>query len=136
MAVTKIPFTLFRDKGSDDKERWLRFDLNALADFEQEVGMGLPQLMGSKAIFAGTRALLWAGLKWQERGLTIQKAGELIQAFIEKDGRLDDVLAACIEAATKQGALGRVDEEPPTPSEEKNAPKTNPATGEPGSTNS
>jgi hypothetical protein len=107
MAVSKIPFTLFNKVGVEEKRRYLRFDLNALADFEQEVGMGFPMLMQSRAIFAATRALAWAGLKWQDRTLSIQGVGDLIQQFVDKGGDMSEVLGACMKAAQDQGALGK-----------------------------
>jgi hypothetical protein len=105
--VSRIPFTLFNEKGLEEKKRYFRFDINALADFEQEVGMGFSQLMSSRAVFAATRALTWAGLKWQDRALTIQSVGELIQGYVTAGGSIDQVLGAAMRAAMDQGALGK-----------------------------
>lgn len=111
MLVKKTPFTLFESFETDAnhviKKRNLRFDLNALADFEQEVGMGFAQLMSSKAIFATARALLWAGLKHEDRTLTIERAGNLLTDYIQHGGAMDDVLSALFKAAMDQGALGQ-----------------------------
>lgn len=139
-AATKIPFTLFNEKGIEERKRYFRFDINALADFEQEVGMGFPQLMSSRAVFAATRALTWAGLKWQDRTLTIQSVGELIQQFITAGGSIDEVLGAAMKAAMDQGAIGRPaadgdedeDEEGNAPTGPKAVP--GPGTGPSGST--
>ena len=51
-------FTLF-SKYENGRVRNLRFDVNALADFEQETGMGFAQLMKQKAIFGTARAMAW-----------------------------------------------------------------------------
>jgi len=116
MLVKKTPFTLFESFETDAnrviKKRALRFDLNALADFEQEVGMGFAQLMASKAIFATARALLWAGLKHEDRGLTIERAGNLLTEFVQRGGAIDDVLRDLFNAAMEQGALGQPAESP------------------------
>lgn len=113
MLVEQTPFTLFesfeRDKNQVVKRRSLRFDLNALADFEQEVGMGIAQLMQTKAIFATTRALLWAGMKHQDRGLTVDRCGDLIGTYIKQGGDLTLALQAAFQAAVEQGALGSPD---------------------------
>lgn len=110
MLVEQTPFTLFesfeRDKNGVIKRRALRFDLNALADFEQEVGMGIAQLMQTKAIFATTRALLWAGLKHQDRGLTVERTGDLIAQYIRGGGDLTTALQTVFSAAVEQGAMG------------------------------
>lgn len=109
--VAKIPFTLFESfetsKSGAIRRRTLRYDLNALADFEQEVGMGFAQLMKSKAIFATARAMLWAGLKHEDNALTIERVGDLLTEFVQQGGRVDDVLQAAFKAAMDQGALGR-----------------------------
>lgn len=105
MGVQTKPFTLFQK--FETRKRSLRYDLNALADFEQEVGMGFPQLMSSKAIFAATRGLLWSGLKSTSRGLTIDMAGELIQQYLDASEKhaITDILSECILAAQEHGAL-------------------------------
>jgi hypothetical protein len=131
MLVDRTPFTLFesfeRDKNGVIKRRSLRFDLNALADFEQEVGMGIAQLMQTKAIFATTRALLWAGLKHEDRGLTVDRMGDLIGQFIKQGGDLTTALQAAFQAAVEQGALGSPDQNEASTSG--NAPAPTPAPG-------
>lgn len=104
--ISKTALTLFESFESG-KKRFLRYDLNALSDFEQEVGMGFPQLMMSRAIFAATRAMLWSGLKWQDRTITVEGAGDLIQKYLDVvDGAdVSDVLGACMKAAQDQGAI-------------------------------
>ncbi len=129
MLTEVTPFTLFetfeRDKNNVIKKRSLRFDLNALADFEQEVGMGFAQLMNTKAIFATTRVLLWAGLKHQERGLTVDRVGDLLTSYLRHGGSLTDALTAAFQAAVEQGAMGEPgDRNEPVP--EKNVPSPNP----------
>lgn len=110
-AIDRTRFTLFFDKGLEDKKRTLVYNVNALADFEQEVGMGFGLLMQSRAVFAATRALLWSGAKTQDRSFTIDRAGELIQLYIKAGGNVGDVLAACMEAAMAQGAIARPSKE-------------------------
>ena len=100
------PFTLFSDAGVEKEPRRLRFDFNALADFEQTNGMGLGLLLTMKAVFGTARAMLWVGCKWDDPRLTLQKAGELVGEYIGKGGSVDQVLGVCFEAATDQGALG------------------------------
>lgn len=105
MAAQAIPFKLFQDKGLEERNRSLRFDLNAMADFEQITGMGVAKLLQTAAIFATTRALLWAGLKHQDRGLTIERIGMLMQGYVDADGDINDLLKACLDAAVKQKAI-------------------------------
>lgn len=93
--------------------RALKFDVNALADFEQETGMGFAQLMKQKAVFGAARAMLWAGLKHEDRGLTIEAVGDLLSDYLTDkevprgDHTIDTILMVAIAAAVQQGALGR-----------------------------
>ena len=101
-----IKFTEFVEKGIETNPRRLRFDFNALADFEQINGMGLGQLLSMKAVFGTTRAMLWAGCKWDDPTLTLEKAGDLMGEYIRSGGGIDTVLGKCFEAAISQGAIG------------------------------
>jgi hypothetical protein len=112
MPIQTEPFTLFESfekhpKTGETRKRALRYDLNALADFEQEVGMGFAQLMQMKAAFATVRAITWCGVKWQDRTLTVEKAGDLIGEYVREGGDINEILTKCIETAVNQGALGR-----------------------------
>lgn len=112
MAIDQTKFTLFEDfekhpKTKQPKRRFLKFDINTLADFEQETGMGFGQLMTTKALFATTRAMLWAGLKHEDRSLTIPDVGELLFKYIQNGGSIDQALKAAFAAAAEQGALGK-----------------------------
>lgn len=129
MAIQNKPFTLFQDKGFETRNRSLRFDLNAMADFEQAAGMGLAQLMAHRAVFAATRALVWAGLKHQDRGLTVDYTGQLMQKFVEAGGEINDLLTLCLEAAIEQKAIPDMrvkdgEEESSGPSPNANSPAT------------
>ena len=118
------PFHLFA-KYESNRSRNLKFDVNALADFEQETGMGFAQLMKQKAIFATVRAMAWAGLKHEDRSLTIDQIGRLISKFIsDKDLQpsqrdINTILDILFSAAVDQEALGfqRVDEPETAPAD-------------------
>ena len=107
-TLTSRSFTLFngRDPAVEERKRSLRYDFNALADFEQANGMGLGQLLQMKAVFGTARALLWAGLKHEDVTLTLEKVGELCGEFVRGGGRVDDIMSTCLETAIDQGALG------------------------------
>jgi hypothetical protein len=112
--ITTSPFTLFEHLPSQKNERTgqvtkitLKYDINALADFEQETGMGFGQLMSTKAIFATARALLWAGMKHERRAVTIEQVGTMLGEFVRDGGDVGEVLTAVFKAAAEQGALGK-----------------------------
>ncbi|TXH10897.1 MAG: hypothetical protein E6R03_14870 [Hyphomicrobiaceae bacterium] len=112
MPIQAAPFEFF--KKYEGVSRTLRFDMNALAEFEQETGMGFGQLMQQKAIFAAVRGLLWAGFRHEDRRISIDRVGELMQMYVEDPQgpthEISDLLAAAFTAATDQGAFGRVKE--------------------------
>lgn len=129
------PFKEF-EKYENGRKRRLRFDVNALADFEQETGMGFAQLMRQKAVFASARAFLWAGLKHEDRGLTIEACGDLIGEYLKDmdvprgDHSIDTILTAAFQAAIDQGALGLVRKDEPDDADPMALPATTVQDGE------
>ena len=109
------PTTPFKEFASYENGRLrnFKFDVNALADFEQETGMGFAQLMKQKAVFGAARAMLWAGLKHEDRGLTVEGVGDLLSEYLRDEEvelgthTIDSILMVAISAAVEQGALGR-----------------------------
>ena len=62
----------------------IRFDHNALADLEERCGMGLSELMQKQMTIAATRLLLCYGLRHEDRGITTDRAGQMIQRYLER----------------------------------------------------
>lgn len=72
-----IEFNLF------DRPRHLKFDINAIADIERETKTGIMNLLQNERLgFDSIRVLLWGGLKHEDRNLTIEKVGDLIQNYM------------------------------------------------------
>jgi len=70
-----------------DKPRRLRFDVNAIADLEEKLGISFGHLLHpSRAGFSSYRGLVWAGLKWEDRGLTLERAGNMLQQYFANGG--------------------------------------------------
>lgn len=69
-----VPITL-------DRERQLRLGINELCDAEQaSSGQAINDfLVGARISLLAIRALLWAGLKHEDRRLTLAEVGDLIQ---------------------------------------------------------
>ena len=62
-----------------DKERTLRFDLNAFAELEDNYGT-IDEALGAmeKGSIKALRAILWAGLMHEDDSLTLKDVGRLI----------------------------------------------------------
>lgn len=123
--IKLIPCHVFesieRNQHDEPRRRNFRFDLNALADFEQEVGMGFSQLMNMKAGFAFVRALYFCGLKHEDRTLTTERIGELLGTMMSEHGMsIDELMEVAFSALSEQKAIGSPKEleagaNPPSP---------------------
>lgn len=111
-----------------DRPRFLRFDINAIADLEDMTGKSVAEALSNrqKIGFSMIRALLWAGLKHEEPMLTVEAAGELINLFVEKGGTIGILMAKVGEAIMSSGVFapsGKKGGKPSDPpAEEKPAP--------------
>lgn len=103
------------------KERQLRFDFNAVADLEDHFGKGIASVMSEEQVgFRTIRALYWAGLKWRNHRLTVEKVGEWLQDELEAGSSFESLLNPIIEAMKAGGLLGTTEEEVSKEDEEKN----------------
>lgn len=69
-----------------DRERTLRFDYNALCDVEPLLREELAAILKAGRMSMGDlRALMYAGMKWEDPRLTLERTGELIEAAAIKD---------------------------------------------------
>ncbi len=78
------------------REYPLRFSVNALCCLEEKTGRGLSSLQSDR--LSCIRALLWCGLMESEKGLTLEGAGELLDAHLRAGGSLSQVSAILSEA--------------------------------------
>jgi len=112
MPIQMKPFTFFEKY--EGFPRNLKFDMNALGDFEQETGMGFGQLMQQRAIFAVVRGMLWAGFQHEDRRITVRQVGDLMQQYVTDemfpDRDISDLLSFAYETAQEQGAFGRAED--------------------------
>lgn len=89
-----------------DKPRRLRFDINALADVEGVLGGGLAAVFSEQqAGIRSLRALLWAGLKWEDPTLTLSRVGELIQDLSDQGEDLTQLGQTINQALRLSGLL-------------------------------
>jgi len=90
------------------KPRRLRYDFNALADVEERAGVGIGALLSSERMGLNTiRLLLWAGLKHEDRSLTPEKVGDILQSLMENGMDLSVPMARVMLAVERSGLLGQ-----------------------------
>jgi|SRR5690554_3622634 len=89
------------------RERQLRFDFNAVADLEEHFGKGIASVMSEEQVgFRTIRAMYWAGLKWRNPRLTVEKVGEWLQEELENGASFEDLLEPIIKAMKLAGLIG------------------------------
>lgn len=90
----------------------LRYDFNALADIEQMAGVGAEELFSQKrAGFHLIRLLLWGGLRADDPGITVQRAGLIVSDMLKEGYTLEDIGALIQDGLIKSGLLDKADEE-------------------------
>lgn len=92
-----------------DRERELRFDLNALVELEAKFG-SLNALFGQEMTMGRLRTLLWAGLLHEDETLTERQVGAMMDL-----SRLQEYAEAVAKAITN--ALPAPDPNAGTPQE-------------------
>ena len=60
-----------------DRERHLRFDLNALELVEDTTGLSIGEV-GANMKMGTLKAMLFAGLKWEDKKLTLEQVGAMV----------------------------------------------------------
>ena len=92
--------------GCRGRELEIRFDMNAYAEAERELGRSVGQVLADMDKFGldVTRVLLWAGTRASYRRMTIQRAGDIIDEFVEDyDDGLERIQKAIFTAIQRSG---------------------------------
>ena len=80
-----------------DKERHLKFDLNAFAELEDIYGdINTAFEAMQKGSIKAIRAMLWAGLVHEDKSLTIEQVGEMVHL-----GNMNEVMGAITKAISE-----------------------------------
>ena len=113
MAFMGVPIKNLRAGDNKVRDLYVRFDINALAMVERELGKGVGQIFEDpENIGLDTlRVLLWAGTKWCYRRMTVELAGDILQAQQEDFKDLEPVTLALLEAMNKSGLMTEEDAE-------------------------
>lgn len=87
-----------------DKERHIKYGMNAFVRLERELGKPLTSMMSDETSLEELRTMLWVGLMWEDKKLTPDKVGDIMDEVMETQG-LEYLSGALGEAI--QGALGK-----------------------------
>lgn len=107
-----------------DKPRRLRFTFNDLADVDAKLGSSVlymladPERIAERFNFNVFRTLLWAGLKWEDHTLTVERVGNIIDSYLEKGGDFNYVVEKLIEGLVNSGIFKKKEEKPGNPKAE------------------
>jgi len=101
------------------EEKRLRFDFNAMADFEEVMGYGLfAALQESQIGFKTIRAFYWAGMRWKEKGLTLERTGNMLSEELSNGTELQDLMNPIEKALINSGIIPDQDEQDELESEQ------------------
>lgn len=88
-----------------DKPRNLRFDVNAISDFEDKTGKSVTSLGDETSGLSIMRSLLWAGLKHEDRGLTLERVGNIMGVYFDNGGTIEDLSGIIVKALRQSEVL-------------------------------
>jgi hypothetical protein len=60
------------------KVRHIRYTMNALAEIEDNLGVPLSEMESVKMTIKNVRVILWAGLIHEDKTLTIEEVGDMV----------------------------------------------------------
>lgn len=81
----------------------IEYTVNAVCDLEELTGRNLGDVLSSAGI-SSVRALLWCGLIENTKGLTMKKAGDLLQEHL-KTRPMEDLVSALGTAIEQAGFI-------------------------------
>jgi hypothetical protein len=99
----------------DGKVKQLRYDFNAIADMEERMGKGVGAIFNEQNVgFNTLRLFYWAGLKWKDKGITVERAGDMLQKEIENGSDIGELMEPVLKALKLSGVMGKSQDEEET----------------------
>jgi hypothetical protein len=99
-----------------DKPRRIRFDVNALDTLDQALG-GMPLMEMIRLLSQGSvrasKLALWVGLRHEDRNLTPDRVGNMMQEHLDDGGELGELNDKVMEALYGSGIIRRPEEPAP-----------------------
>ena len=93
--------------------RNLRYGFNAFVAFEEATGDSIMNIGGTVTIKM-LRALIWAGLRWEDKSLTVDAVGDMVDEYMEEGGDLETLMKSVTTAIEQSGLVkkGKTKDEP------------------------
>lgn len=97
-----------------DKPRKLRFDINALDGLEQALNLPLGAILGlfRQGSIRAAKVAAWFGLRHEDKNLTEQKVGVILQDYLDGGGTIPELHNLIIDAIFASGVVKRDEEDP------------------------
>lgn len=90
------------------KTRLLRYDYNAVCEIEEQFGKGISAIFANdQAGFRSVRIILWAGLRWKDPGITLQRVGQMLNEEVKNGTSLEEIFKIAFKALNKSGVFGK-----------------------------
>jgi hypothetical protein len=98
----------YKEVTLNGKEHLLKFDYNAVCDLEEIYNKGIAGILKEEQIgFRLVKTFYWAGLKWKNPGLTLDRVGNMLGKEIQDNGKnVMDLMGPVMEALKKSRLLG------------------------------
>jgi hypothetical protein len=93
----------------NDEVILLKFDVNAVCDLEDYFNKGIVGILNEEQIgFKLIRSLYWAGAKWKDQSLTVEKMGRMIQKHLtdNEDADMMELMKPAMDALKASRLLG------------------------------
>lgn len=98
--------------------RLLKFDYNAICDIEEKYGKGVAALFSESAAGLSTiRVLYWGALKWKDKGVTLERVGQMLAAELDAGRTVEDLtrdIMRCLKASRVLGSQSAAEDEAPS----------------------
>lgn len=92
-----------------DRTRELRYGVNALCILEEKIGKSLAEILGKGMGISMLRMVWWAGLVWDDKELTEEAAGNLMDEFMASGHAFGEVSDLITQALLQSGFVDPAD---------------------------
>lgn len=90
----------------DGDEMKFKLDFNAIADLEALMDKGINSLIADENIgFNIIRGFYWAGLRFADKGMTVQRAGNFVQKELNGGRSFEELMEPVVKGLSASGII-------------------------------